>query len=99
LIIDKLVRENNFDVSPDELKEFAKKQLFGYMGMLEQDAEEQPWMAEYVNRMMHDRKFVEEAYHRIQTEKVFAWAEGKAAIEEKAVSLDDFEKELSKHKH
>ena len=38
-------------------------------------AEEQPWVADYVARMMKDRKFVEDTMHRIQTEKVFAWAE------------------------
>ena len=74
LITDKIVRENNIEVGPEDLKAFAKQQLFGYMGMQPMD-EEQPWINDYVNRMMQDRKFVEDAYHRIQTEKVFEWAD------------------------
>ncbi len=31
LIIDKIVRENNIEVLPEDLKAFAKQQLFGYM--------------------------------------------------------------------
>jgi trigger factor len=33
LISDKIVRENNIDVKPEEIKAFAKQQLFGYMNM------------------------------------------------------------------
>lgn len=98
LIIDKLVRENNIEVKPEDIQAFAKQQLFGYMGMNVMD-EEQPWIAEYVNRMMKDRKFVEDAYHRIQTEKVFAWADAQVNATEKPVSVDEFTKELEKHQH
>ncbi len=98
LITDKIVRENNIEVKPEDIQAFAKQQLFGYMGMNAMD-EEQPWIAEYVNRMMQDRKFVEDAYHRIQTEKVFEWAEGQVKATEKPVSVDEFTKELEKHQH
>ncbi len=74
MIIDKIVREHGVEVKPEHIQNFAKQQLFGYMGMNMGDAE-QPWIADYVNRMMQDRKFVEDAYHRVQTEKVFGWAE------------------------
>lgn len=98
LIIDKIVRENNVDVLPEDLKAFAKQQLFGYMGMNVGD-EEQPWITEYVNKMMQDKKFVEDAYHRIQTEKVFAYAESKVNAVEQVISSDDFAKETAKHQH
>ena len=61
--------------------------------------EEQPWIAEYVNRMMHDKKFVEDAYHRIQGDKVFEWIEKNLNAVEESISVDDFNKELDKHKH
>jgi trigger factor len=99
LIIDKLVRENNIEVGPDDLKAFAKQQLFGYMGGAAPLDAEQPWINDYVTRMMQDRKFVEDAYHRIQTEKVFAMAEQRANATEKPVSVEEFTKELQKHQH
>jgi trigger factor len=98
LITDKLVRENNIEVAPDDIKAFARQQLFGYMGMNVAD-EEQPWVAEYISRMMHDKKFVEDAYNRIQTEKMFAWAEKNLNAAEQPISIEEFTKELDKHKH
>lgn len=98
LIIDKVVRENQVEVLPDDLRAFAKQQLFGYMGMNAMD-EEQPWVSEYVTRMMKDKKFVEDAYHRIQTDKVFNWAESKVTANEKEVSVEDFTNETAKHQH
>ena len=98
LIIDKIVRENNIDVKKEELEVFAKQQLMSYMGgaMMDTDA---PWMTDYINRMMNDRKFVEDAYHRIQTDKVFSWAAGQVNATEKEISVNDFTKELEKHQH
>ena len=98
LITDKLVRDNNIEVNPDDIKAFAKQQLFGYMGMNAMD-EEQPWIAEYINRMMHDKKFVEDAYNRIQTDKMFAWAEQNLNATDQPVNAEEFSKELDKHKH
>ena len=98
LITDKLVRENNIEVNPDDIKAFAKQQLLGYMGMSAVD-EEQPWIAEYINRMMHDKKFVEDAYNKIQIEKMFEWAEQNVKATEQPIRAEDFSKELDKHKH
>jgi trigger factor len=98
LITDKLVHENNIEVKNEDIEAFAKQQLFGYMGMSMQD-EEQPWIAEYITRMMKDRKFVEDAYHRIQTEKVFDFVETKVNAVEKPVTVEEFSKEAEKHQH
>lgn len=98
LITDQLVRENNIEVKNEDIEAFAKQQLFGYMGMSMQE-DEQPWIAEYVTRMMKDRKFVEDAYHRIQTEKVFDLAETKVNAVEKPVTVEEFSKETEKHQH
>lgn len=98
LITDKLVQENNIEVKNEDIEAFAKQQLFGYMGMSMQE-DEQPWIAEYITRMMKDRKFVEDAYHRIQTEKVFEWAETKVNAVEKPVTVEEFSKEAEKHQH
>jgi trigger factor len=98
LITDQLVRQNNIEVGKEDIEAFAKQQLFGYMGM-QVDAEQQPWVADYVARMMKDQKFVEDAYHRIQSEKVFGWAEQQVKAIDKPVSVEEFTKELEKHQH
>ncbi|HMI60532.1 MAG TPA: trigger factor [Puia sp.] len=98
LIVDKVVTENGIEATPDDIRDFAKQQLFGYMGM-QTGAEEQPWVAEYVQRMMQDRKFVEETVHRIQTDKVFGWAETKINPTEKPISVADFQHEVEAHQH
>lgn len=98
LISDKLSRENNITVEPADIHEFARQQLFGYMGM-PAGGEEQPWIAEYVTRMMQDKKFVEDAYHRIQMDKLFVWAETQVNPVDKPISVEDFSKEVEKHQH
>lgn len=99
LITDKISRENNLEVGPEDLKNFAKQQLFSYMGGMQSLDGEQPWINDYVDRMMKDRKFVEDAYHRIQTEKVFEWAASKVSAVEKPVTVEEFNAELEKHQH
>jgi trigger factor len=98
LIVDKVVRDNNIDVTPEDIRAFAKQQLFGYMGM-PVGAEEQPWVAEYVDRMMKDRKFIEDTVHRIQTEKVFGWAETQIHPTDKPMSVAEFQHEVEEHQH
>jgi trigger factor len=98
LIIDKLVKENNIEVNPDDLRAFAKQQLMGYMGGAMMDMD-QPWVNDYIERMMKDRKYVEDSYHRIQTDKVFAWAESQVNPTEKAISVDEFNKLQEGHHH
>ncbi|HEY4337815.1 MAG TPA: trigger factor, partial [Puia sp.] len=98
LIVDKVTRENNIEVTPEDIRAFAKQQLFGYMGM-PTGAEEQPWVADYVQRMMQDRKFVEDTTHRIQTEKVFGWVETQIHPTDKPVSADEFKHLVEEHDH
>jgi trigger factor len=101
LITEKVMRDNNIEISKEDIELLAKKQLFGYMGLSGDDPSgaEQPWMAEYVNRMMNDRRFVEDAVHRVQNEKVFAWADSQVNAIDKPISAEDFTKELEKHQH
>ena len=98
LIVDKVVGDNGIDVSQDDIRAFARQQLFGYMGM-QAGAEEQPWIADYVQRMMQDKKFVEDTVHRIRTEKVFAWAETQIRPTEKPIGKDEFRHLVEEHQH
>jgi trigger factor len=98
LITDKIVTESGIQVQPDEIKNFAKQQLLGYMGGTVTD-DEQPWIKDYVGRMMKDRKFVEDTYNRLQTQKIFEWAESQVTAIEQPVSVEDFSKMVEEHQH
>ncbi len=101
LIVDQLVKDHNIEVKPEDLREFAKAQLFSYMGNMNMGEMniEQPWVNDYVERMMKDRKFVEDSFHRIQTEKIFGLAESLVKKDEKPVSLEAFQKMQAEHHH
>jgi len=98
LISDKIVQDNAIQVTPDEIRAFAKQQLFSYMGGANL-SDDQPWVNDYVEKMMKDRKYVEESYNRIQTQKIFEWAAGQVKPEEKAISADEFTKMVEAHQH
>jgi trigger factor len=98
LISDKIVRENNIEIKPEEIKGFAKQQLFGYMNM-PNVGDDQPWVDNYVEKMMQDRKYVEDAYNRIQSQKVFEWAETQVKPTEKEIAMEDFVKMQEEHQH
>lgn len=98
LLSDNIVKANQIVVNADEIRQFAKHQRFGYMGMGLKDAE-QEWVKEYVERMMKDRKFIEDAYIRIQTQKMFEWAETQVNATEKEIGMEDFSKMLEEHLH
>ena len=98
LISENIVQENQIEVHPDELRQFAKQQLLGYMGMQTLD-EEQQWVKDYIDRMMKDRKYVEDAYNRMQTQKIFDWAESNVNADEVPVSKEEFIKMNEAHQH
>jgi len=98
LIVDQLVKNNNIEVKPEDLREFAKQQLFSYMGGSGMDMD-QPWINDYVDRMMKDKKFIEDSYHRLQTDKVFGWAETQVNPTEKEIAAEEFTKMQEAHQH
>jgi trigger factor len=99
LILDKVARENNMDATGDDIKAFARQQLMGYMGNMGGMDEEQPWMTDYINRMMQDRRFVEDAVQRIRTDKVLGWVETQVRPTEKPISKEEFSKMQDEHQH
>jgi trigger factor len=98
LISDKIVQDNGIQVNPDEIRSFAKQQLFSYMGGANM-GDDQPWVADYVEKMMKDRKYVEDAYTRIQTQKIFEWADGQVKPTDKDISAEEFTKMVEEHQH
>ncbi len=98
LISDKIVQENAIEATPEEIRNFAKQQLFSYMGGANL-SDDQPWVNDYVEKMMKDRKYVEDAYNRIQTQKIFEWAATKSNPTDKDITADEFTKMVETHQH
>ena len=98
LITEKLIQQNNIKVEPDEIRQFAKQQLLGYMGGQALD-EDQQWVRDYIDRMMKDRKYVEDAYNRLQTQKLFDWAETQINAEVTPITKVEFIKLNEQHQH
>ncbi|RFM29780.1 trigger factor [Deminuibacter soli] len=97
LITSKLTSDYQVAVEPDEIKEFAKQQIMGYMGG--QSVDDAPWMDEYANRMMKDQKFVENTYYQLQTSKLFQALESKVSATEESISAEAFAEKLHHHHH
>ena len=100
LITSKLAEENKVEVLPDDIRAFAKMQLFQYMGgQLGALGDNQQWVDDYANRMMQDKKFVEDSYHRISSEKLFDALETQVSAVEEAIGADEFAAKLHHHHH
>ena len=100
LISSKLIADNKIEVLPNDIKAFAKAQLFQYMGgQMNMLGENNQWVDDYADRMMQDKKFVEDSYQRISTEKVFASLEANVTGTEEAISAEAFAEKLHNHHH
>ena len=97
MISSKLINDNEIKVEPEEIKDYAMRQIASYMQG--QSFGDMPWLDEYANRMMKDKKFVEETYMRLQTEKLFDVMEAKTNKTEEPISLEEFEKKVHHHHH
>ncbi|RYD84838.1 MAG: trigger factor [Verrucomicrobiaceae bacterium] len=98
LITDKIAQTAGIDVQAEDLRAFAKQQLLGYMGMSAMD-DEAEWVTDYINRMMKDRKYVDDAANQIATQKIFDWAESQARPTDTPVSREEFIKMNEQHQH
>lgn len=98
LVSDKIVQDNAIQVTPEEIRMFAKQQLFSYMGGANL-SDDQPWVNDYVEKMMKDRKYVEDSYNRLQTQKIFEWAASRVNPTEQPISAEEFTKMVEAHQH
>lgn len=98
LISNQLIQDNKIEVSPEDIKDFAKMQLFNYMGgQINMMGENAQWVEDYANRMLQDKKFVEDSYHRISTDKMFQHLETLVNAVEETISQEDFEAKQHHH--
>lgn len=100
LISTQLIADNKVEVVAEDLKNFAKQQLMSYMGgQLGALGDNDKWLEDYAERMMQDRKFVEDSYHKISTDKLFKSIEGDVNAKEESISAEKFAEKLQHHHH
>jgi trigger factor len=99
LISDQLIRQNQLDVTPDELREYMRQQVLGYFGQMNLGDGNTEWIDSYVDRMTKDEQQVESAYRRIVTEKMFTWAEDKVNVTPQSIGLEAFSEMQHAHSH
>jgi trigger factor len=98
LITERISVENPFEVNVEEVRAAARRQLFSYLGGLPQ-GDDQPWVEDYVNKMMQDRRFVDETYQHLKTNKMMAWLESRVNPVDKEISAEEFSKLQAEHQH
>ncbi|MFM7358375.1 MAG: trigger factor [Sediminibacterium sp.] len=100
LISNQLIQDNKIEVGPEDIKDFAKMQLYSYMGgQINMMGENSQWIEDYANRMLQDKKFVEDSYHRISTDKMFQHLETLVNAVEESISREDFAEKQHHHHH
>jgi len=88
LISDKIIHENKLEVNDAELRESMKKEIMNYFGQMNMD-NDMSWIDSYIDRMMKDEKQVDQAYHRLITEKLFSWTDTQVKPAEKEVTPEE----------
>jgi trigger factor len=97
LISTQLGQQHNVQVDPAEIKDFAKQQIMGYMGV--QSLDEAPWLDSYADSMLKDKKFIENTYYQLQTTKLFNVLEGMVNVSEDTVSAEELAGMQHNHSH
>lgn len=98
LISDKLIRDNNLDVTQDELKESMRAEVMRYFGQMSM-GDNIEWLDSYIDRMMKDEKQVDSTYRRLVTEKLFNWMESQTKPKEKKVTAEELTAMQHNHHH
>ena len=56
-------------------------------------------MEEYIAKMMQDRRFVEETYQNIRTNKMLDWVASQVSPADKDITAEEFNKLNEEHRH
>ena len=100
LISGQLAVDYKVQVVAEDLKNFAKQQLMSYMGpQMGALGDNDQWLEDYAVRMMQDRKFVDDSYQRISTEKLFTALETDVQAKDEAIEAEKFADMLNHHHH
>lgn len=98
LVSNEIGTQHSIQVNRDEIVDSMRQQLMGYFGSMNLGGN-YDWLDSYVERMMSDKQQVENAYQRVFSSKVLAWAGSQAKPAEKKVTAAEFAELQGKHKH
>lgn len=97
LISDKLILDNDINVSRDEVLDDIKARVLQYFGMGPNDEAETPWMDEYMGKVIKDEKTMDETYRRLLFDKLFAYLGTQFKVVDKDIDEEAFFKLQSAH--
>ena len=98
LFSDKMITENNLEVSEEELRTGMKQELMRHFGQMDLGGDIS-WIDSYIDQMMRDEKQVDSTYRRMITEKLFEWMETQVTPETKQISMEEFAALEKNHSH
>jgi trigger factor len=98
LVSNEIGSANSIQVGREEIVDSLRQQLMGYFGSMNMGGN-YDWLDSYVERMMEDKQQVENAYQRVFSSKVLAWAASQAKPVEKKMTAAEFLALQEKHNH
>lgn len=97
LISDRLIKENEVQVTFEEVMDDIKAKVLTYFGV--QDEEDAPWLASYLEKMGKEEKTLDETYRRLLFDKLFVVLEQKMEVAIQEVNEEEFSKLQPTHHH
>lgn len=95
LISDKLISDNNINVTRDEVLEDIKARVLGYFGMAAGD--DAPWMEGYMAKVLKDDKTMDETYRRLLFDRLFTFLQTQFQVKEQEIGEEEFFKLQDAH--
>jgi trigger factor len=90
LISDKIMKDNNIDVSFEEVNKDIKARVLSYFGLGADQEDEAPWLDSYMTKISKDDKMMDETYRRLLFAKLFTFLETQFKVEEKEIDEEAF---------
>jgi trigger factor len=99
LISDKIIEENKLDVKRDEMEQAARMQVMSYFGQYGMPSTDDSWMDSLIQKQLADKKFADELYNRIITDKLFFTIQNQLNLQETDISTEEFLALINKPHH
>ena len=99
LISDKIIEENKLDVKREEMEQAARMQVMSYFGQYGMPSMDDSWMDSLIQKQLADKKFADELYNRIITDKLFFTIQNQLNLQETDISTEEFLALINKPHH
>jgi trigger factor len=90
LIVNKLIRENNIEVTPEEMKTHTRKSLQEYLNVDDETMATEEY-ENWVGKMMHNKEYIQNTFDQLLMDKLLSLMEEQITVVEKEVSLEEFQ--------